>query len=162
MLPTKSEGPQILTSYCRKAVKWKNLKILMKRCMQYLLLNNIPSFRSCWKKSKYNQSLYCINSVFFICAEAIKYLLLYNLHDCTFNNQLVKSCGDDAIILCFFLVHIFPHSDWIRTRKNSEFGDFSHSVISVMFNITFSCYVGVVQTHFVINVIFCNNCHILI
>ena len=24
-------------------------------------------------------------SVFFICVEAIKYLLLYNLHDCTFN-----------------------------------------------------------------------------
>ena len=27
----------------------------------------------------------------------------------------------------FFLVHIFPHLDWIRTRKNSVFGHFSGS-----------------------------------
>ena len=30
----------------------------------------------------------------------------------------------------FFLVRIFPHSDWIRSRKNSVFGHFSRSVIS--------------------------------
>ena len=28
----------------------------------------------------------------------------------------------------FFLVRIFPHSDWIRTRKNSAFGHFSRIV----------------------------------
>ena len=27
-----------------------------------------------------------------------------------------------------FLVHIFPYSDWIRTRNNSVFGNFSRSV----------------------------------
>ena len=29
----------------------------------------------------------------------------------------------------FFLVRIFPHSDQIRTRKNSVFGHFPRSVI---------------------------------
>ena len=31
----------------------------------------------------------------------------------------------------FILVRIFPHSDWIRTRKNSVFGHFSRSVCYV-------------------------------
>ena len=31
------------------------------------------------------------NSVFVICVKGIIYLLLYNLHDCTFNNELVAA-----------------------------------------------------------------------
>ena len=32
-------------------------------------------------------------SVFVICVEVIIYLLLYNLHDCTFNFQIIKLKG---------------------------------------------------------------------
>ena len=41
------------------------------------------------------------------------------------NRSLHEKCPNTE----FFLVRIFPHSDWIRTRKNSVFGHFSRSEI---------------------------------
>ena len=43
---------------------------------------------------------------------------------CFLSISLREKCSDTE----FFLVRIFPHSDWIRTRKNSVFGHFSRSV----------------------------------
>ena len=40
-------------------------------------------------------------SVFVICVEAIKYLLLYNLHDCTFKSLFVKNMNIKGIVTLF-------------------------------------------------------------
>ena len=60
-------------------------------------------------------------SLFAICVEAIIYLSLYNLHDCTFNHLIGNNCpefrnghldcyifkltlGSDCLELCFWIV----------------------------------------------------------
>ena len=49
--------------------------------------------------------MYAKNSVFVICVKGIIYFLLYNLHDCTFNNELVAA---SSIGLCYLknILHI--------------------------------------------------------
>ena len=40
-------------------------------------------------------------SVFVICVEAIIYLLLYNLHDCTFNTSYRETAAKRATLISF-------------------------------------------------------------
>ena len=58
---------------------------------------------------------------------------------CFLSISLREKCSNTE----FFLVSIFPHSDWIRTRKNSVFGHFSRSVSYLYLRFLFS----VKQTH---------------
>ena len=52
-----------------------------------------------------------------------KHLHFFGFTEHTFMDTLCEVCLNTE----FFLVHIFPHSDWIRTRKNSVSGHFSSS-----------------------------------
>ena len=48
-------------------------------------------------------------SVFVICVEAIIYLLLYNLHDCTFNffkKELLHKCFLRILLTTFFRTYV--------------------------------------------------------
>ena len=61
-------------------------------------------------------------SVFVICVETIIYLLLYKLHDCTFNvgkwlNILLKSWGD---CIARFLKYAWPFFNILRKRVKKD------------------------------------------
>ena len=43
------------------------------------------------------------------------------------SNPATSALREKCPITAFFLVRIFPYSDWVRTRKNSVFGHFSCS-----------------------------------
>ena len=48
-------------------------------------------------------------------------------------NCLIRTLREKCPSTDFFLVRIFTHSYWIRTRKNSVFGHFSRSGSGLMF-----------------------------
>ena len=73
--------------------------VLFKYLLSFLFINKTLKFDNLKIWTSMNAKV----SVFVICVEATIYLLLYNLHDCTFN-----------IVICYNMVVIFKYRNMIR------------------------------------------------
>ena len=56
-------------------------------------------------------------SVFVICAEAIIYLLLFNLHDFTFKNRFLRNYLYPSVLTKIFLFKLWQQEDLKRAKK---------------------------------------------
>ena len=103
--------------------------------MSFLLINKTLRLNNLKTTTAMNAKI----SVFVICVEAIIYLLLYNLHGCTFKIPLQIKCHSEFFWSVFShiraeygkIFRICPYSVQIRENADQKISEYGHFLRSV-------------------------------